>query len=229
MNLHFIRSPKARSAVLDEVYTLLVRRGHEVSESVPDHSLLDLDAVPRHDVYILKARTKLAMGFAGALHRRGARLLDPYPACALLMDKVVATAAMRKAGIPTPRSWALSDPLLLRAGEMAGRWPLVLKPVDGIHSQGVRVVRHPEDLDAISPQGPMLVQEFVEGCTERLKVHCVGERVFATWKPFSLGGRHEEGRAREVGDELREIAVRCGRLFGICRTGNQRSATRETR
>ena len=215
MRLHFMRSPKARSEVLQELYTLLGRRGHEVMESIPDTALQDLDAVPEHDLYILKARTKLSVSVAGILHQRGARMLNPYPSCAMLLNKVVVQAAMRRAGIPTPRSWAAADASLLRGGEIAERLPLIVKPFDGIHSQGVQVVRHPAELERVPVEGPVLVQEFVEGCAERLKVHGVGERLFATSKPFSLGGRHEPGRPREVSDQVREIAVRCGRLFGM--------------
>jgi ribosomal protein S6--L-glutamate ligase len=213
MRLHFIRSPKPRSVVLEELYAILGRRGHEVTESIPDGAVQDLDAVPEHDLYILKARTKLSVSVAGILHQRGARILNPYPSCAMLLDKVVVTAALRRAGIPTPRSWAVADVSLL--GDMAERLPLIVKPFDGIHSQGVRVVRHPAELENVRIEGPVLVQEFIQGCDARLKIHGVGECVFATWKPFSLGGRHEQGQPRPIGDEVRDIALRCGRLFGL--------------
>jgi hypothetical protein len=36
MRLHFIRSPRALRAVLEELYAILDRRGHEVTESIPD-------------------------------------------------------------------------------------------------------------------------------------------------------------------------------------------------
>jgi ribosomal protein S6--L-glutamate ligase len=38
--------------------------------------------------------------------------------------------------------------------------------------------------------------------------------VFATWKPFSLGGTHGPGQPLAVSDDVRAIALRCGRLFG---------------
>src|SRR5438093_12969715 len=123
MRLHFIRSPKARSAVLEELYAILDRRGHQVTESVPDGAVQDLDAVPQHDLYILKARTKLSVSVAGILHQRGARMLNPYPSCAMLLNKVVVQAAMRRAGIPTPRSWAAADASVLRGGEMVELLP----------------------------------------------------------------------------------------------------------
>jgi ribosomal protein S6--L-glutamate ligase len=219
MKLHFIRSPKARSSVLEELYAILDRRGHEVTESIPDTAVQDLDVVPRHDLYILKARTKLSLSMAGILQQRGARLLNSYASCAMLLDKFVVTAAMRQAGIPTPRSWALADSSLLPSSDLKERLPLIVKPFDGIHSQGIRVVSQPAQLEEIPVDGPVLVQEFVEGCTERLKIHVVGERVFATWKPFSLGGTHQPGKPREVSEAVRDIALRCGKLFGLALYG----------
>jgi ribosomal protein S6--L-glutamate ligase len=215
MRLHFIQPPKKRSAVLQELHAILDRRGHEVTESIPETAVQDIDAVPRHDLYVLKARTKFSVSVAGILQERGAKVLNPYVSCAMLLDKFVATAAMRQARIPTPRSWALSDSSLMHASDWKERLPLIVKPFDGIHSKGVRLVSHPDQLQDAPDHGPVLVQEFVEGCSERLKIHVVGERVFATCKPFSLGGTHGAGLPREVSDEVRDIALRCGKLFGV--------------
>jgi ribosomal protein S6--L-glutamate ligase len=215
VKVHFIRTPKRRNAVLEELYVLLTQRGFEVTEGIPDSAALDLDMAAEHDLYVLKARTDLAVSVAGVLHQRGARLLNPYPSCAVVLNKIVATAMLRDAGIPTPRSWAAVHPSRLAAVASAAA-PLIIKPFDGIHSQHVTLVREPADLAGVSPtHGPYLVQEFVAGCTERLKVHCVGEQVFATRKPFSLGGDSVAGQPCEVSDEVRDIALRCGPLFGM--------------
>ncbi|PYM05033.1 MAG: hypothetical protein DMD82_12545 [Candidatus Rokuibacteriota bacterium] len=216
MKLHFIRSSKERSCVLEDLYSYLVERGFEVTEGIPDRTAHDLDLTPRHDLYILKARTELPVSIAGVLHQRGARILNPYPSCVMILNKIVATAMMRHAGIPAPRSWATADPSLLHFVAAAERKPLVIKPFNGIHSQNVMVANSSDELeDWPVTVGPMLVQEFIEGCAQRFKVHCVGEQVFATCKPFSLGGHHEPGRPLEVSDAVRDIAVRCGKLFGL--------------
>jgi glutathione synthase/RimK-type ligase-like ATP-grasp enzyme len=201
---------------LEELYVLLTQRGFEVTEGVPDRAALDLDLAPQHDLYVLKARTELPVSIAGVLHERGAKVLNPHPSCVLVLNKIVATAMMRDAGIPTPRSWAASDPSLLSSVASATSAPIIIKPFNGIGSQNVTLVRELADVEGVSvTNGPFLVQEFVEGCTERLKVHCVGEQVFATRKPFSLGGDGEPGRQCAVSEEVREIALRCGALFGM--------------
>ena len=216
MKLHFIRSQKPRNAVLEELYRVLDERGFEVTEGIPEATVHDLDCTPQHDLYILKSRTALALCVAGVLHQRRARMLNPYPSCLTLMNKIVVAAAMRDAGIPTPRSWAVSEGSRVRGCDIGSVERLIVKPFDGIHSQGITVVNSANELsDLPVSDGPLLIQEFVEGCRERFKIHCVGERVFATRKPFSLGGTHRPGEPCALSEEMREIALRCGKLFGV--------------
>ena len=220
MRVHFIRAPKPRNAVLEELYELLRRRDLEVSESLPDLAAAELDMAPRHDLYVLKASTALPLGVAGILHHRGARLLNSYWSCTTVVNKFVATAMLRRAGIPAPRSWAASDVTRLDPREFGDRLPLIVKPFDGIGSRDVRLVRDRTELAALAPDGgPVLIQEFVPGCDRRYKVHCVGDEVFATSKPFSLGGDPSDGEACGVSDEMRSIARRVGRLFGMALYG----------
>jgi ribosomal protein S6--L-glutamate ligase len=43
----------------------------------------------------------------------------------------------------------------------------------------------------------------------------VGHDVFATWKPFSLGGVHDHSQPCAVSEQMRDVALRCGTLFGL--------------
>jgi len=220
VNIHFIRSPKPRNAVLEALYARLNERGFAVSESVPDRGAPDVDLVPEHDLYVLKARGPLAVSIATVLQRGGARVVNSPTACSLILDKIVSTSLMRRAGIPTPHTWAVSDPCALQTDAFAARLPLILKPYDGIHSRDLQLVPDREALSALRAwPGPMLVQEFIEGCRHRYKIHVVGERVFATRKAFSLGGDPEDGAPVDPGEEIASIAQRCGRLFGLALYG----------
>lgn len=216
MYIHFLRSPKPRNAVLEVLYAQLRERGFQVSESIPVRDAHDVDLMPEHDLYVLKARDPLAVSIATVLSRGGARVVNSPAACTTLLDKILTTALMRRAGIPTPRTWAVRDAAGLRVETFAMRLPLILKPYDGVHSGDLRLVADREALTTLEPwSGPMLVQEFVEGCQHRYKVHVVGERVFATRRAFSLGGDPEPGTPVDPGDEIATIARRCGRLFGL--------------
>src|SRR3954471_4702255 len=92
-----VRHPSTRlSPIMPSVAELLREWGATVDIVEPDEGVTDLgDLVPRHDLYILKSGSELALSLAGALHARGARIVNPYPAAMACRDKVVATRVLQ--------------------------------------------------------------------------------------------------------------------------------------
>jgi ribosomal protein S6--L-glutamate ligase len=80
----------------------------------------------------------------------------------------------------------------------------------------VAVVRRGDDLDRVPPPaGPVVVQDFVPGPGEDLKVYVVGEHVFAVRKRFARDSFTRAGRPCLVTPEVRDLALRCGEAFGL--------------
>ena len=194
---------------------LLDRRGFSVRSGIAEEQLCAPDSLrPDHDLYVLKSQTELALSLAGILHDRGARILNPYPACAMLQNKIIAANRLADAGVPVPRCWVTGDFSLLR--ELASMMPLIIKPYRGHRGAGIHVVRSPDELAGIPSQDlPMLAQQFIAGNSEDLKVYAVGEHVFAVRKPFSTKSFSAVGEPCAVTPLVREIALRCGRAFGL--------------
>jgi ribosomal protein S6--L-glutamate ligase len=218
LRLYFIlvrRVPPVPSPVLVEAFALLERRGFEIDAGIAEEMLLEPDRVEvKHDLYLLKSHTELSLSIAGVLDSRGARLLNPYPACAATQNKIVAAGRLRAAGVPTPRCWVTGDLQLL--APVLNETPLVVKPYMGHRGTGIHLVRDPEELAALpAPAGPVLIQEHVEGHGEDLKVYVAGEEVLAVRKPFSATSFTRPGRPCKVSAEVREIALRCGRAMGL--------------
>lgn len=209
------RVPPVPSPVLVEAWRLLEARGFRVETGTPEEMLTRPDQLGvRHDLYVLKSHTELALSLAGVLHAQGARLLNPYPSCAATQNKIVASRLLRAAGVPTPDTWVTGDLTLLR--DVAATRPLIIKPYLGHRGAGLRLVRHASELDALpSPDGPTVVQEYVAGSGEDLKVYVVGDEVHAVRKPFSPDSFTRPGRPCPVDGEVRDIALRCGRAFGL--------------
>jgi ribosomal protein S6--L-glutamate ligase len=201
--------------LLESVFGRLELRRIHVHWIVPEEQLTRADALePQYDLYLLKSQSQLALSLAAILHARGARLLNRYPACAAVRDKVVAAGRLRAAGIPAPRTWVTHDLGLLES--LLQRGPLVVKPQNGLHGAGVHVLRRTADLAALPPpDGPQLVQELVQGIGTDLKLYVVGGRVFGVRKPFSRDSYAEPGEPCEVPEAARDIALRCGRAFGL--------------
>jgi ribosomal protein S6--L-glutamate ligase len=218
VRLCFLRGrllPLFRSRVVVEVSEILSNRGWDVETVVPEEMLQRPDRLAvEHDLYILKSLTELSLSLAGILHGQGARILSPYPSCALTQNKIVASRVLRAAGVPTPDCWVTGELQLLRP--LVERHPLILKPYNGHRGQGLHVVRTVDDLMRVQPPDSlMLAQTYIEGTGEDFKVNVVGEDVFAIRKPFSKDSFTQPGRPAVVSPEIRAIALRCGQAFGL--------------
>ena len=208
--------------LLREVMALLEERGIHVDWSVVEETVTPAgEPRPDCDFYLLKSYTDLGLSLAAVLHEQGGRILNPYPACAALRDKVATAWRLRAAGLPTPRTWSTGDPWLLADRLRDG--PLIFKPARGVHGAGIRVVRDERALRRLREEvaersrfrEPLLAQELVEGSGEDLKLYVAGRDVFGVRKAFSETSFREHGRPCEVPQGLVELARECGRAFGL--------------
>lgn len=218
MRLHFItvrRVPPVPSPVLVEAFSRLERRGFTVDAGIPEEALARADQTRSgHELYLLKSHTELALSLAGNLHAQGARLLNPYPSCASAQDKILAVLRLRAAGVPVPRTWVTADLSLL--APVVDDGPLVVKPHRGHRGAGVAVVADRGALaDLAPPESPVVIQDYVPGPGEDLKIYVVGDEVFAVRKPFAADSFTRPGRPCPLSDEIRDIALRCGTAFGL--------------
>jgi ribosomal protein S6--L-glutamate ligase len=214
MKIHLLLDEQAhtrRCAAFAAATTMLAERGFTVSRGVPEAALLCPERLcPRHDLYVLDSRSELAMSVAAVLHDRGGRFLNAYPACALAQNRITAASRLAAASVPLPRSWVTAD--FARLCELVAEHPVVVKAHSGACSTPPVVAQGPDDLAGI-PLGehPVLVQEFVPRHGPDLKLHAIGEHLFALQLP-------ECGNAATpipVSRELRAIALRCSRVFGL--------------
>jgi ribosomal protein S6--L-glutamate ligase len=209
------RVPARPSPILTEVFDILGRRGFQVETGIAEEMVRQSDSlVVEHDLYILKSHTELSLSMAGILHDQGAQLLNPYLSCITTQDKIIASRRLRATGVPTPRSWVTGDLSLMRS--IVEEMPLIIKPYRGHRGAGIHIVHNPRELAAVPPpEQLMLIQEYIPGNGEDLKVYVVGDEVFAVRKPFSATSFTQPGRPCPVSDEIREIARRCGQAFGL--------------
>lgn len=218
MKLHFMvvrRVPPVPSPVLVATYEILESRGYEVVNTIAEEILTRPDeVVPEADLYVLKSHTELSLSLAGALYTQGARILNPYPSCAMTQNKIVVSRLLAEHGIRAPRSWVTADLSLLH--EVVEETPLIVKPYMGHRGAGITIARTAADLDAIVlPDVPVIVQELVEGDGEDTKVYCVRDQIFAVRKVFSETSFTQVGRPVPVSEEIREMAVRVGEVCGL--------------
>jgi ribosomal protein S6--L-glutamate ligase len=210
------------SPLTQEIMARLQERGLRVDSIVPEGAPLDLaDIRPRHDLYVLKSETPLALSLAGALEAAGATVVNTFRASSLTRDKVAATAVLAGAGVPVPPSWTTGRPALLRP--LLAEGPLWLKPQRGTRGTGIRRAADPRDLDEHAPPTdpyglplPMFAQREVPTCGRDLKVFVVGETVWAISRPFPARSLQEKiGTPAPLPSDMEAAAFTCGRALGL--------------
>ena len=198
------------------VVEALAESGAIVEVIHPVEGILDLSKVRvEHDLYVLRHTSGLSLSLAGALHELGAVIVNPYPVSAALKDKIVASRTLEAAGVPTPAAYVASQPQQLLA--LLDLGPLVVKPYQGAGGHHVRIIRTPAELAEVNcGREPVFAQRYHANDGRDRKIYAIDGRLFGVKKVFPRRTEEEKyGEPFTLSPELREIAVRCGRAFGI--------------
>jgi ribosomal protein S6--L-glutamate ligase len=212
-----VRHPKKRqSPIMAGVVEQLRERGADVDVIYPHDEVISLaDLEVAHDLYVLKAKTELALSMAGALHGLGAAMVNSYPVTVAMRDKIITTRILQTTDVPIPETY-MADRIeqfapLLEAG------PLVVKPYKGSQGQGVEVVYDVDQLMQINGKtGPLFAQRYYQPSGLDHKIYCIGEEIFGVRRVWPARTLEEKlGESFAITPELREITLRCGQAFGI--------------
>jgi ribosomal protein S6--L-glutamate ligase len=207
--------PTKVSPIMPEVVELLTGWGAEVETICPDDELTRLsDLRVEHDVYVLKSGSELALSLAGALHEAGATIVNPYPVAAACRDKVIATSVLQSAGVPTPETYLAAH--VSELAPLLDEGPLVAKPYRGTNGVGVHTVWDPDQLDDVAQGGVIFAQRYHKPEGRDRKIYVIGGQVFGVKRVWPARTYEEKlGEPFIISRELREIALACGRAFGI--------------
>jgi ribosomal protein S6--L-glutamate ligase len=209
--------PRSRvSPIMPEVVRLLDDWDVAVDVIYPERDLKDLSQVRvEHDLYVLKSGAELALSVAGALEALGANILNPYAISARCRDKIVATRILQSAGVPVPDTYVAEDPAEL--APLLDDGPLVVKPYRGSQGRGVHVLWDADELqDVGTSDGPVFAQRYHEPQGRDRKVYCIGGQLFGVKRIWPVRSYEDKlGEPFTVTLEIRDIALRCGRVFGM--------------
>jgi len=208
-------SQKSRSFMPDVVRALR-ESGALVDVIHPVDRVAELSKVRvEHDLYVLRHTSGLSLSLAGALHELGAAIVNPYPVSAALRDKIIASRILQAAGIRTPATYVASHPDQLVP--LLDLGPLVIKPYQGAGGHHVRIIRSPAELGEVNcGREPVFAQRYHANDGRDRKIYAIGGRLFGVKKVFPRRTEEEKlGEPFTLTPELRELAVSCGRAFGI--------------
>jgi ribosomal protein S6--L-glutamate ligase len=207
---------------MHEVVVRLQALGVKVDLVVPEAALHDVASLqPRHDLYVLKSKSPLALSLAGALTEAGARVVNTFWSSNLARDKIAATAVLAAFGVPVPPSWAAGKPAHLRT--LLHDRPLWVKPQRGSRGAGVRRLNGPHEIDDLdAPQDPyglplpLFAQHEAPSNGRDLKVYVVGSHTWAITRPFpALTVADKQGQPVPLPENIHACALKVGKALGL--------------
>jgi len=204
------------SAVFAEAIRLLREWGVRVDIWFPRETMVNLcDVKIDHDLYVLKLKCELALGIAGTLFAEGANILNPYPVVRMMRNKMIANKVLKDAGIPVPDAYVAQNPTML--APLLDDGPLVVKPYMGSMGHGIHVVWDADALDDISTHGELVfAQRYRKPEGRDHKIYVIGGQVFGVKRVWPSKTYEEKmGEPFSITPEVHEIALQCGRAFGV--------------
>ncbi len=204
-------------SVMGETIGVLESRGVAVESIYPEDSSIDVARVEADcDLYLLKSGTETALSLAGVLDATGAKIINPYSTVVAMRDKIISTKTLQRAGVPLPETWFASKPEQLAGLLKEG--PIVVKPFwAASQGRGVQIVKTEDELATVAGEdGVIFAQRYHQPDGRDHKLYVIGDQVFGVrrvWPPRTL--EDKLGEPFEVPTEMREIALDCGRAFGV--------------
>ncbi|MFA6433486.1 MAG: ATP-grasp domain-containing protein [Elusimicrobiales bacterium] len=199
--------------------------GHEtvcIDPQAAAYALEDARWTDKLDLIVARGRSQPLLCMLGWAQARGISAVNSRSAIASVHNKADMAVIMAEAGVPSPRTFL--GPVAELAGIIpSSLYPVVLKPVFGDNSRGLRLVRTGGEMRSIEwPEPVALAQRFIPNDGYDLKLYCIGDEVWPVRKPSPAGlagapGAHGKAKAgpAPLTKELEALGRRLGRLFGL--------------
>ncbi len=170
-----------------------------------------------------------SLHLTATLEARGSIVVNSYKAAATCGNKLLASIALSRAKIPTPRTFlAFTEESALHALDQLG-YPAVLKPVVGSWGRLVALVRDPDSAKSIIEarefmhpiQQVYYIQEKVDRPKRDIRCYVIGDQPVAAIYRYSPPDDWRTNTARggmaencPITTELSELSIRAGNAVG---------------
>ncbi len=196
--------------------------GHNVDLLEPETTITSLTrfAKVKYDAYVLKTVSDgPGLSILEAVEAIGHCTINNSRAIRLVRNKAVTAVYAHNHGLPTPLTYFVAQPQLLKQIPMED-YPLVVKPTNGSSCRGIYRVDSPADLETLNIVEAnarfFLAQQYVENNGFDIKLYVVGAEVFAVAKRSPLHPEVEvKKRIIPVTTELRNLALDVGKIFKL--------------
>jgi ribosomal protein S6--L-glutamate ligase len=146
----------------------------------------------------------------------GIPAINTHAATQRVRNKAKMAIALGRAGVPCAPT-VLADTLATLTTLPRAWFPLILKATHGDNSQGLRLIRRPDELHEVRwSEHLVLAQHYLANEGFDLKLYVCGRTVFAVRKPSPFNGNPTAApQPARLDARMMDIALRCGETFGL--------------
>jgi ribosomal protein S6--L-glutamate ligase len=169
-----------------------------------------------YDVVVSRNRNGLGLAMLSYAEAAGVLTINSYASTERIRNKAHMAVWLSRAGLLSPPTILARDASTL-VGLPRSWFPLILKPTYGDNSQGLQLVRRPEDLETVEWSDDLLLaQHYLPSDGFDLKLYVCGRSVFAVYKPSPFNGDPAAApRPVTPTPAMVDLALRCGATFGL--------------
>lgn len=187
----------------------------------PERGVLERDDgtmfyLNRYDAIVSRNRNPLGLTMLAYADMAGVLAINTHASIQGVRNKANMGIALTLAGVRCAPTF-LADHASVLSTLPEEFFPLILKATFGDNSQGLRLIRRPEDLgDLHWGSDLVLAQQFLPSDGYDLKLYVCGEEVFAVRKPSPVNGDPTAPARLVTPDKgMVDLALKCGRIFGL--------------
>src|SRR2546428_11858399 len=198
----------------------LLRWGHSIDLLEPPETVTFLSDLPsqRYDAFVLKTVSGgPGLSILEAAEAAGIPTINNSRSIRLVRDKAVATAFAQAHGVPTPHTYFVAYPHLLKQVPSED-YPLVVKPTNGSSGRGIYRVNSPAELATLkvaeADESFFLAQHYIENTGFDIKLYVMGKEVYSVAKRSPLHPDVEvDKQIIPITLELRNLALHVGTIL----------------
>ncbi|HAH32278.1 MAG TPA: hypothetical protein DCL44_08195 [Elusimicrobia bacterium] len=139
------------------------------------------------DIIVARGRSFHLLCMLGWAEARGVHAINRRSAIASVHNKADMAVLLAKARLPTPKTF-LGPVQELYKTIPSQIYPIILKPIFGDNSRGLRLVHTPEEMKLVEwPEPVALAQRFIANDGYDLKLYGIGDEIYSVRKPSPFG------------------------------------------
>jgi len=185
-------------------------KGHNTIIYTKENLCLN-ESMLENDLYILKSKHQIPFVYAGFYaESHGIPVIPNSDISQKHKDRFEAYLLIKNAGLLYPK-WYYGTPQTIKKNLKDKDFPLILKPVSGSGSIGVKIIYNFSDIENLN-QDILYLEKYIEG--KHYTVYFIGDKICSMEK-IPLTNEHSEMTRRELSKEIKQIIMKWKNQYNL--------------